>query len=521
MEQADVDRLEKIEIRAKELYKELFGLEVPEIYFDLVPSGKMLEILAYGFPTGLSHWTSGRNYERLRTIHDKVSATLPMEVVLHADPYRAYLSSENTLAVQALVITHVMAHCLMFEHNKWFKNTRRDLNQIITQANIRFNEYERIYGIDELEMVMDAGKALQYHSNPYDIETEEEKKKRVYEANKLQLRSANKSQFADITAHDGIDVPTSAEAYTETPQKVHQFNHELWRTIQRKTPVEPTEDILRFIIDNSKYLEDWQKDVLEVLRMEGQYYYPMARTKYTHEGFSTWCHEKIMGQLFKEGLLTDMEHGQYNYINSLVKAEDKMSLNPYLIGSEILRSVEERWNKGRHGTEYENCTDFDKKASWDDHSNKGIEKVKEIMTIYTDWMLIQEFLTPELIDKLDLYIYIKVEEYIHIDYVRTEHTAEQIRQIVIQSFASSMVPRIEVVNGSYGGQELLLEHRYSGIPLNKEYAEKTLQHIARLWNNTVNLRTRTIDGKIIRLTVEFGKDGLPATKMEITAGTLD
>lgn len=496
MEQNDLDRLEKIELRAREIYKEIFGLEVPEVYFDILNDYKMLEILAYGFPTGISWWASGRNYERLRTIHDNVDANTPLEVVLFADPYRAYLMQSNTFAVQVLVLVHVLAHCLVFENNKWFKNTRRDLTQVISQATHRFNKYEEIYGIDEVEATIDAGKSLQFHSSPFDTETESEKKKRVYENQKRQIRSANKSEYHDIGTKD----PDSSAV--DPIDDVEQYNYQLWRTIQRHTPVEPTEDILRFVIDNSKYLEDWQKDILEVLRMEGQYYWPMMKTKYLHEGFATYCHEKVINQLVKEGYLTAMEHGQYNYSNSLVKAQHRMALNPYLIGSEILKSVEDRWNKGQFGSEYDNCTDYQKKLDWDTKAGKGIEKVKEVMVSYTDWMLVQDFLTDDLIDKLDLYIYVEQENSDEIQYVRTGHTAKEIRQLIIACFSNSNAPKIEVVNGNFRDRGyLFLKHVYSGIQLDTKYAEETIKHLCGLWSNDVILATE-FEGKKVQLRVK-------------------
>jgi len=266
------------------------------------------------------------------------------------------------------------------------------------------------------------------------------------------------------------------------------------------TPVEPTEDLLRYIIDNSSVLEDWQKDILEIIRYEGQYYWPIIRTKYMNEGFACLIHQKVMDQLFHEGDLTPDEHGQYNYSNSLVKAQTRMSMNPYLIGSHIWEKIEDRWNKGQHGYEWNECTDFKKKEAWDTKEMIGLEKIKDVLPTYTDWMFFQDFLTTEMIEELDLFIYIE-QEYPDgtIDYIRTNHTADEVRQIIISSFSNSGIPKIDVVDGNAGGGagHLFLNHNYAGAPLDKQYCEETMKHICHLWGRDVYLKTYVNDKEVL------------------------
>jgi stage V sporulation protein R len=149
-------------------------------------------------------------------------------------------------------------------------------------------------------------------------------------------------------------------------------------------------------------------------------------TSFISNGFinHNCTHVKIMDQLFREGLLNNDEHGQYNYSNSLVRAQNRHDINPYLVGSEIFLDIEERYNKGKHGKDYEECVKSFDKENWNTCENKGLEKCISVMETYTDWFFIHEFLTAELVDKLDLYLYASVEHDDYTDYVRTEHTAE-------------------------------------------------------------------------------------------------
>jgi stage V sporulation protein R len=482
----ELARLIKIEDRTKEIIEEL-GLKCMPVEFDVVPPEKMLEILAYRGPSNVSSWKFGRDYERLKTIFNNLDPSLPYEVVINSDTPRAYLMNSNTFAVQALVLTHVYGHVAVFTENKWFQKSRRDLIPIMNEANTRFNQYEKVYGIDHIERIVDAGHSIQFHSNPFEEETEDERKKRFFE-NTKQMNKPDTSEFNDLVVSDRRKVVMDADT----------FNHKLWRHINTITPIEPVEDLLRYIIDNARNLEDWEKDILEVLRIEGQYFWPIMKTKYINEGFATIVHQKIMNKLFEENLLTSDEHGQYNYSNSLVKASHRFTMNPYLIGSEIFQDIQERWDKGRHGREWDDCVNVKEKEDWDTKEMKGWEKIKDVMRTYTDWFFMQDFLTHDLIDKLDLYIYIKSETPFSTDYVRTDHSLEDIRKLIINSFTHSGIPKIEVINGNFNDNgSLFLEHRYAGQPLNTDYAVRTLKHIHDLWKRPVNLKTVINDKETI------------------------
>jgi len=481
MSKKDLKRLIKIENQIYKIADEELKLEYCPIEFDVVPDQKMFEIMAYNIPTNISNWKRGRDYERIRTMNENGAAGLPYEVVINSDPSRAYLMKSNPFAIQCLVMAHVVGHVAFFTMNKFFQKTRRDIVDTMYEAGKRINTYERLYGIDEVEKIVDAGHALQFHSSPFaSEETEKEKLKRIYEAQKKQIHQVSKSQFAGIIG-EGPDIN----------EDINLFNSKLWRNLKLKVPVEPTDDLLRFVIDNSSILEDWQCDILELLRMEGRYYWPIMKTKFMNEGFATYTHQYIMNRLFQLGYLDVHDHSQYTYSNSLVKAENPVSLNPYLIGSKILEDIEDRWDKGRHGTEYNDCLDHNTKENWDTKAMKGREKIMQIVKSYTDWFFMKDYLTVELVKDLKLYIYVKKEQPATIDYVITKLKAKEVRDMIANSFAHSMVPKIEIVNGNH---ELYLEHRHVGRDLDKVFAEKTLGHLFDVWGKTVHLKSKIGEG---------------------------
>lgn len=495
MTKDELQRLIKIEDRVKQIVTEDLGLKVYDIDFTVCNDQKMLEIMSYRIPTNISSWKYGRDYERQRTIYEHGGSHLPYEVVINSDPARAFLMKENTFAVQCLVMSHVFGHVNIFAENKYFRNSRQDIVEVMAHARDRFNEYERRYGIDEVELIVDAGHSIQLHSSPFDVETEQEKKDRIFRQIKEKLRSKQntKSEFSDMIPNDIQNIDADFELVLQR----------IRRQIQTKTPVEPTKDFLRYIIDNSRILEDWQKDILETLRMEGQYFWPMMKTHHLNEGWAVFIHEKVMKQLFDEGLLTSGEHAQYNYANSLVKAENPFQMNPYLIGSKIWQDIEERWDKGRHGREWEECTDYKEKENWDTgEKGKGWEHCKNTMRVFTDWMFMQNYLTVDLIRDLNIYIYVKQETPASIDYVIAKKEAEEIKQMIVNSFANGGIPDIDIINGNYNNKgEMYLLHNWSKSNLDKKYAEETIKHICRLWGNRVYLETK-IDDSVVQYKAE-------------------
>jgi len=497
MNKQELQRLLKIEERIMQIATEDLKLKTCPVEFDIVPDQKMLEIMSYNIPTNISNWKYGRDYERLRTINENVNPSLPYEVVINSDPARAYLMKSNTFAVQVLVMAHVIGHTSFFTMNEYFKNSKKDIIDYMFDAKERFNKYEKKYGIDEVEKIVDAAHSLYLHTNPFDNETEEQKIKRIYEQERKEAHKSDTSQFGILS---GIRNKPVIESDIEL------FNQNLWKDLNTRTPVEPTDDILQYIIDRSRILDNWSIDILKVIKTLGQYYWPIINTKFMNEGFAVIVHEYIMNKLFDENILTTSEHAQFNYSNSLVKAENPFSMNPYLIGSKIWEDIIKRWDKGRHGREYEEETNKKKKEEWDTGENKGWEKVLSVLEKYTDWFFMQDFLTPELIKDLKMYVYVIHDTGTHEDYIITDSDAKDIKRLIVSLFSNNGIPKITVVDGNYSERgELFLNHEWSGVNLNLKYAEETMKHIYNIWGKKVLLKT-IVDNKSVIFVIDK-KDG--------------
>ena len=117
-------------------------------------------------------------------------------------------------------------------------------------------------------------------------------------------------------------------------------------------------------------LKDWQRDVLAIVRDEAYYFAPQGQTKIMNEGWASYWHSTIMT---RHGL-TDAEVVDYADHHSGTMATQPDRLNPYKLGIELFRDIEERWNTGRFGNEYDECDDLHAKEKWDTQLGLGREK---------------------------------------------------------------------------------------------------------------------------------------------------
>ena len=471
MNSLDLKKLNEADRLIVEIAAE-FGLDFMPQEFDVVPAQKMLEVLAYRLPVNYSHWSFGRDYEIERTKYER-GFSVPYEVVFNSDPARAYLMETNPLPIQILVMAHVYAHNDFMKYNRHFQITRRDMITSASEAAQRFRQYEEDYGREAVEKLIDAAMAIEWNIDPDELirpETETEARERLYG-----------------WSHT---LPAPGSFDDLLPEKKTIARDEKGK-LRKKTPPEPTIDILKYVIENSpRLLQEWEKDILSTIRGQALYFLPYRRTKIMNEGWATFWHEKIMNRLFAEKFLSAEEHGYYNLYNSRVKAHSPRTINPYLLGSALFSNIEMRWNTGRFGPEYEACSEALQKENWDLGLNKGRQKIMEVRRTHMDWFFIDEFLNSQVADDLQLYIYLESDKGPHVDLEVRETNWSKVKQLLVQSLMNWGIPRILVVDGNYlNSSQLYLKHEFEGLPLNHEYCTKTLEHVHSLWGRPVYLET--------------------------------
>ena len=123
-------------------------------------------------------------------------------------------------------------------------------------------------------------------------------------------------------------------------------------------------------------------------------------TKIMNEGWASYWHRKIM----VEDILTDEDVVDYADTMSGTLAEGS-SLNPYKIGLELYLDIEDRWNRGRHGLDYERCDDLSRRENWDTEEMRGQEQIFLVRAVHNDVTFIDEYLTEEFCHEQKLFVY--------------------------------------------------------------------------------------------------------------------
>ncbi len=253
----------------------------------------------------------------------------------------------------------------------------------------------------------------------------------------------------------------------------------------------PTRDVLLYLLQHAR-LEDWQMDCLSIVREEAYYFAPQGMTKVMNEGWASYWHSTLMTKHFVEA----KEIIDYADHHSGTVHMPPGNFNPYKIGLELFRDIEDRWNKGRFGKAYEESDNLGEKKSWDKGLGLGREKIFEVRRMYNDVNFIDEFMTAEFIEKHKFY-----------QYGRDPHTGQlriitrdpqRIKQTMLYHLTNHGRPFIYVVDGDYCGRgELYLAHKHNGLDLEIKFAVETLKNIYKIWQHPVHLQARIDDDMML------------------------
>ncbi len=460
------ENLNNIRIQIEEYAREC-GLDFFEVVFELLPWDQINMIAAYGgFPTRYPHWRFGMEYEELSKGYSYGLHRI-YEMVINNDPSYAYLLDSNKEVDQKLVMAHVYAHCDFFKNNIYFKHTNRKMIDEVANHATRIKKYVDKNGIDAVEQFIDVclsiDNLIDIHS-PYIVRQSGEavSEDNVTKSKKFPVKKEYMSHY--INPED--------EA---VEKKIEQDGSMSIRTFS------PQRDILLYLIKNAP-LREWQQDVLSIIREEAYYFAPQGQTKIMNEGWATFWHSRIMTKM----ALKDSELIDYADHHSGTVAIQPGGFNPYKIGLELYRDIEERWNKGRFGRDYEECNDMTRKRNWDLKLNQGISKIFEVRKLHNDITFIDEYMTEEFARKNKLFTFAYNQDNNQYEIKSRDFAA--IKQQLLFMLTNMGNPIISLIDDSFGNSgELLLKHHYEGIELHYEWARETLKNLYFIWKRPVNL----------------------------------
>lgn len=211
------------------------GLDFYDTYFEICPADVIHTIGAYGLPVRFSHWSFGKHFFRLKSQYDLNLYRL-YELVINSDPCYAFLLENNSLLQNKMIIAHVLAHSDFFKNNVYFQPTSKKMLDTMAAHAEQIQRWETLYGVKEVEIMLDAVLSLQEHINP------------------------------------------------------HLFCREQEGNWDKK-------DLLLCLSQYGHNLKDWQRELIGLVREEVLYFWPQYQTKILNEGWATYWHIKIMRAL--------------------------------------------------------------------------------------------------------------------------------------------------------------------------------------------------------------------------------
>tara|TARA_B100000700_G_scaffold331510_1_gene464991 strand:- start:4062 stop:5369 length:1308 start_codon:yes stop_codon:yes gene_type:complete len=404
-----------------------FGLDWYPITYEVCDYYEMIGHMSYhGMPSHYKHWSYGKSFERTHQMYNLGMEGLPYELIINSNPSIAYLMRENPLYLQVLIMSHCVGHSDFFKHNRTFKGTRADtIVSSFKSARDRVKKYieDPSIGIDKVERVLDSAHAIKFQTERYG---------------------------RDRVPHEKIK-----SAYIE---KINNDDRKIFDHIDvSRVPIIPDYDLLGFMIEHGDHFEDWERDILDIVKTESQYFIPQIRTKVLNEGWASFWHYKLMHELDLDQRL----HIPFLKSHNQVIRPHIGRINPYHLGYHIFKKIEQ---------------------------NEGLDHCFFIREIHDDVAAIRCLITQEDCEDLNLFSYSQHKKAIMVDDVSDEEGWKKVKEDLIRTTGMSSIPHVFVDDVTDSG-ELILVHEHDGRDLDLSYAEVVVSHIRNLWPKGVKLFT--------------------------------
>src|SRR4029453_5217305 len=282
-----------------------------------------------------------------------------------------------------------------YGHNHFFKNnyqfqlwTQPDhIIDYLAFAKSYVAECEERHGQDAVENVLDAAHALMNQGVSRDL------RPRPRNVDKREKERAARRRAHEEATYDDIyrTLPEITPENGDAPDVQSE---------QRRIGL-PEENLLYFLEKNAPKLEDWQRELLRIVRLLSQYFYPQRQTKMMNEACATFVHYEIMNRLYERGQLTDGTMLEFLHSHSSVIFQPSFNdrrfggLNPYALGFAMMNDIK-RISTEPSPEDREWFPDFAGPGVW-------LETLRQAWAEFRDESFVLQFLSPKLIRDFRLF----------------------------------------------------------------------------------------------------------------------
>lgn len=469
------ETLQNIHDAVEVVGKQELGLDTFPNQIEVITAEQMLDAYSStGMPLLYRHWSFGKRFAQYEGVYRAGLQGLAYEIVINANPCISYVMEENSATMQALVIAHAA-----FGHNHFFKNNYQfrqwtDASGILDYLAYAKNYIaacEERYGELEVEQLLDAAHAL----SPQGVDRYPRKRP--------------------------ISLSDEERRDRDRREEQERLYDDLWRTVPRggektKKNIDhqrallrlPQENVLYFLEKTAPKLQPWQREVLRIVRLIAQYFYPQQQTKVMNEGCATYCHYRIMNRLHEKGQISDGSfleflHSHSNAIRQATAHDPSYGgINPYALGFDMMCDIA---RIVREPTEEDRLW-FPEIAGRKDE----MAALKEVWANYRDDSFIAQFLSPHLMRKWRLFHIVDEEDApkLKVESIHNERGYHDLRRSLAAEYEIGRhAPDIQVVDVDLAGsRKLVLHHRvFSGKLLDVVDAALVLRHLTLLWGYDV------------------------------------
>jgi len=404
---------------------ENLGLDWHPIDYEIIDYQEMLGAMAYvGLPTHYRHWSYGKEYERTHTLYNMGQTGLPYEMIINSNPSIAYLMRENALYIHILTMAHCVGHSDFFKQNRMFADTNP--NNIIDSFKSAAKYVRKLIedpsiGIDRVEGILDAAHSIKYQA-PRTPGIKYKTRDEVLQLEKLKM--------------------------VEDPRYTCQLS---------KVPLRPEYNLLHFIAEHSKSLEDWERNLILIVEESSKYFIPQALTKVMNEGWACTIHHKIINELN----LPDSLYLPFIKLHNQVVRPHLGTINPYHLGFKLFEKIIEK---------------------------TGFEEAMIIREVHNDISFLRFYLDEEFMREQNYFSYSfkKDQKATTIDEVSDTDGWESVRDDMIKNIGLNRIP-VVYVEEIERNNTLSLVHEHDGRDLDLNYAKKVYNNIKSLWGDEVRL----------------------------------
>jgi len=422
----DFKFLEKYDDKICELSSE-YGLDWFPISYEVCDYYEMIGHMSYhGLPSHYPHWSYGKSFERTHQMYGLGAEGLPYELIINSDPSIAYLMRQNPAYLQILIMAHCVGHSDFFKNNREFKDTNPNtVTSRFRHARKRIQGYveNTNIGLEKVENLLDSLHTIRF-------QTERHGRKRF-------SRSEIKQRYVE-------------KINSDKTEKLKDFN------INREI-LEPDYDLLGFLLENTGNFDDWELDIINIVREESQYFIPQIKTKIINEGWASFWHYKIMNEL---NLPQDL-HIPFLKTHNQVIRPHVGGINPYHIGFYIFKKIEEE---------------------------SGLDECFFVREVCNDVSAVMCHLDFNDFKELNLFSYSEKKKGVTIDDVSDDKGWKEIRKDFVKSIGMNSTPLVFISDIADDGC-LILQHDHDGRDLELDYAESVIKKIDSIWPNDVKFFT--------------------------------